>query len=56
MFLVVRGVGMLLPEGKIWGVTLMVIVGVIVYGGEMIITHDPMLKIGLDLINNRKKV
>lgn len=55
MFLAVRGVGMLLPDGKIWALVVMVIVGVIVYGGELLITRDPMVKMGLGLIKNRKK-
>ena len=55
MFLAVRGVGMVLPEGKIWVLAVMVIVGVIVYGAELLITKDPMVKMGLGLIKNRKK-
>ncbi len=55
MFLAVRGVGMVLPEGKIWVLAVMVIVGVIFYGAELLITRDPMVKMGLGLIKNRKK-
>ena len=55
MFLAVRGIGMVLQEGKIWVLAVMVIVGVIVYGAELVINRDPMVKMGLELIRNRKK-
>ena len=54
MFLAVRGVGMVLPEGKSWVLAVMVIVGAIVYSTELLITRGPMVKMGLGLIKNRK--
>ena len=55
MFLAVRCVGMILPAGKGWVLGVMIIVGVIVYGAELIIAKDPMVKIGLELVKNRRK-
>lgn len=55
MFLAVRGVGMILPAGKIWVLAVMVMVGAIVYGAELLIAKDPMIKMGMRLIKNRKK-
>lgn len=55
MFFVVRGVGMLLPAGKIWALAVTIIVGVVVYGSELLITKDPMVKMGLSLAKNRRK-
>ncbi len=56
MFLAVRGVGMILPTSKIYALAVMVIVGVVVYGTELFITRDPMVRMGLGLVRNRKKV
>ena len=55
MFLAVRGVGHFLPAGKVWALAVMVVVGVIVYGAELLITKDPMVEMGLGLVGNRKK-
>lgn len=54
MFLAVRGVGKLLPEGKIWALVLLVAAGVTVYGAELLITKDPMIRMGMGLIKNKK--
>ena len=54
MFLAVRGVGMILPTGKVWVLGVMIIVGVIVYGAELLITKDPMVKMGIDMLKSRK--
>lgn len=55
MFFAVRGVGLVLPSGKLWALTIMVVVGAIVYLGELMVTKDPMVKMGLGLIKGRKK-
>lgn len=55
MFLACRGVGTLLPAGKIWAIAVMVIVGMAVYGAELLITRDPMVKMGVGLVENLKK-
>lgn len=54
MFLAVRGVGMLLSAGKVWALGVMIIVGVIVYGAELLITKDPMVKMGINMLKSRK--
>lgn len=54
MFLACRGVGILLPAGKIWAVAVMVLTGVFVYGAELLITKDPMVKMGAELLKARK--
>lgn len=54
MFLVVRGVGRCLPTDKVWVLVVMVVVGIIVYGAELIVIKDPMVKMGLKLLKNRK--
>ena len=53
MFLAVSGVGMLLPAEKIWALAVMIIIGVIVYMGELLLTKDPMVKMGLGLIKKK---
>ena len=50
MFLIVRGVGMLLPEGKIWALLVMIVVGMVVYCLELLISKDPMMKIATDYL------
>ena len=53
MFVVVRGVGTTLPEGRIWALLLMVIVGIVVYMLELLLSRDTMMKMGLNLIMKR---
>lgn len=55
MFLAVRAAGMLLPDGKIWALGIMMIIGVVIYGAELLITQDPMIKMGFEMVRNRKK-
>lgn len=44
MYLIVRGVGLFLPLGKVWALLVMAFVGVAVYGIEIVITRDPILR------------
>ena len=55
MFLICRGVGRLLPPGKIWAIAVMVIVGVFIFGTELYLTKDAMLEMGIELLKTRKK-
>jgi len=55
MFLVVRCVGALLPQGKVWALGVMIIIGMVVYPTELLLMKDPMVKMGLTFITNRKK-
>lgn len=54
MFLAVRGVGLFLPAGKIWVLGVMIVFGIIVYVGELLITKDPVVKMGAGLLKSRK--
>ena len=49
-------VGILLPAGRIWALATMIMVGILVYGLELIITKDPMIKLSLAIINRRKTI
>ena len=53
MFLIVRVTGSALPPGKIWALGVMVIVGAVVYAAELLITKDPMVKMGIELIKKK---
>lgn len=55
MFLAVRGVDILLPAGKIWVMGVMIFVGMAVYGTELLVTKDPMVKMGFEYVRNGKK-
>lgn len=52
---VVRVVGNLIHGSNVLVLTVMILGGMIVYGAELIFTRDPMLKMGIGLIKNRKK-
>ena len=54
MFAVCRGVGALLPPAKLWPVAVMVVTGMAVYIGELLLTRDPMVKMGMDMIKHKK--
>lgn len=45
----------LLPAGKIWVMGVMIFVGMAVYGTELLVTNDPMVKIGFEYVRNGKK-
>ena len=53
MFLIVRVTGAALPTGKIWVLGVMVMVGAVVYAAELLITKDPMVKMGIELIKKK---
>lgn len=55
MFLVIRGLGSVISAGAFIKLIILVVVGVIVYGAELLITKDPMVKMGLGLLKNRGK-
>lgn len=55
MFVAVRLTGRLLPPGKIWALIVMILTGMVVYIAELLVTRDAMVKMGLNLIRNRKK-
>ena len=55
MFFACIGVGKLLPEGKIWSIGVMIIVGMIIYLGELMISKDPMVKMGLGIVMKKIK-
>ena len=54
MYAACRGIDLLLPEGKIWALVIMIITGAAVYAAELLLTKDPILKMGLDMIRNKK--
>lgn len=56
LFFTVRGIGLLLPAGKVWVLGVMIIAGMILYGAELLITKDPMVKMGVELVRSRKRV
>ena len=53
MMVAVYCTGMLLPDGLI-SVAIMILVGVIVYGAELIITKDEMIQLGLNIVRKRR--
>ena len=53
MMFAVLGVGMIVQKNAI-GLVIMIIIGAIVYTGELLITKDPMVKMGLELINKKR--
>ena len=55
MFIVVRGAGVIVPQGKVWALGLMIIIGMTVYLAEMLLMKDPMVKMGLMFITDRRK-
>lgn len=50
MFCTVRGVGRILPAGRILSVIIMIVVGVVVYSTELLVTKDEMIWKGKDLL------
>lgn len=50
MFLAVRGIGTILPAGNVWSLIVMIITGMAVYIAELILTKDPMMLMGLNLL------
>ena len=54
MFIAIRSISVLLPVGRIWSLVVMVLTGIIIYGAELFITKDTMLKMGVCLIKGRK--
>ena len=54
MFLIVKGVDLILPPEKYWAIGIMVAVGIVVYIGELIITNDPILNMCLGLIKSKQ--
>lgn len=53
MFLAVWGVGKFLPDG-VSSLILMIIIGIVVYVLELLITRDKMLQIGLQMLKKKK--
>ena len=53
MLLACKGVDMLLPAGRIWAIAVMVVVGMVVYGVELLITKDPMIEMGKGLLKKQ---
>ena len=56
MFLVCSGIGIILPKARTWTLIIMIAAGMIVYLGELILTRDPMVKMGLSLVRKKKAV
>ena len=54
MFLVCKGVELLLPLGEIWSLIVIIGVGMLVYFGELIVTKDPMVKMGIKMLKDYK--
>ena len=54
MFLVVRGVGRLFTLSNAWMLVILILIGVIVYVAELLVTRDPMVKMGLNLLKKRR--
>ena len=54
MFVCCYVTGLFLPDNKIWSIAVMVIVGMIVYMGELIITKDAMIQMGVEIFKSRK--
>ena len=40
--------------GRVWALIAMVAVGAAVYAVELLVTKDPMLKLGMDVVRRRK--
>ena len=54
MFVVVRKVGDMLPSASVKALLVMIAAGVVVYAGELVVTRDPMLKMGVRMLKGRK--
>ena len=54
MFLAVWGTGKIIPDGVI-SLCIMVLVGMIVYIIELVVTKDPMLKLAFGMVKKKKK-
>lgn len=54
MFLVVWGIGKALPKGSVLSLLIMVVIGIVVYIAELVVTKDAMLWQGLGIV--RKKI
>lgn len=54
MFLAVWGTGKIIPDGVI-SLCIMVLVGMIVYVIELVVTKDPMLKLAFGMVKKKKK-
>ena len=53
MFLIVRSIGKILPKGVI-PLCCMIFIGMITYVFGLVITKDPMLKMGIAMIKKKK--
>lgn len=54
MFVAVRGIWMLVHSSNIVVLVIMIFTGAIVYGAELLITKDPMVKMAIGLVKKKK--
>ena len=53
MFLVVRGVDCILPAGRVWSLIVLIIIGLVVYSVELIISKDETVKMALNIFKRK---